>query len=197
MSEMKIKENEPIMEAGEFQLDISTDYTGNNSFRISPKEKKSEVEWDHSGKTRWITQGRLPLTRTIVRAIPSFTITEHYFIASEEERISFLVNGLDEKLISKDEGINDFKKSLLLLRSKGLLKNKDDFNEIMEQQKLLRKKRKTLSKYQGKVVVACGGELFIGNTLDEAVQKARKKYKDKPFYSESIGMVDIPSVYEL
>jgi uncharacterized protein with ATP-grasp and redox domains len=125
----------------------------------------------------------------------SFTLVEeYYYITNEEKRISF--SEAVEKVISKDEKMVDFEKFLSSLRSKGLLKNEDDFTEILEQRKLLEKKRKTLSKYQGKVVVACGGELFVGNSLDEAVQRARKKYKDKPFYSESIGLIDVPSVYE-
>lgn len=103
-------------------------------------------------------------------------------------------SGIEKRVTSEDEKISNFKELLYLLRGKKFF-NEDDFNEILEQRKLLDSKRDILSQHQGQVVVVCGGELFFGNTLDEAVKKARKKYKDKPSYSESIGLIDIPAEY--
>jgi hypothetical protein len=89
----------------------------------------------------------------------------------------------------------DLRRELTALLSRGLLK-KADMVQIIEQQTFLQKKRSELLQYWGKVVVACGGELFFGDTLEGALVKAREKCGDKPYYAENLAEVNFPSVYE-
>ena len=71
--------------------------------------------------------------------------------------------------------------------------------QIITQKEIWQRKRDdfNLSEMRGKTVVVCGGEVFIGNNLDEAVKKARKKLRKEPFCSESSGPTDFPSLYDV
>ncbi len=80
------------------------------------------------------------------------------------------------------------------LKSKGVITD-SDIREIMFQHYLLELRRQELVSHMGEVVVVCNGELFFGKNLNEAVEQAKKKYGDKPYYSETVNMVDYPSPF--
>lgn len=68
--------------------------------------------------------------------------------------------------------------------------------EVLEQKKVLAEKMPSLQDGKGKIVVVCGGEIFLGETFNEAWGKAREKYGYKPFYSGKIrGIPEFPSIY--
>ena len=90
--------------------------------------------------------------------------------------------------------MNKHYKKLIELRDKGLITN-EELLEILEQHALLIEKDDELLEHEGKVAVMCGGELFIGDTLNDAVAKARVKYGNRPYYSETINLIDIPSLF--
>jgi hypothetical protein len=70
--------------------------------------------------------------------------------------------------------------------------------EVLKQKEILAEKMPLLYGKKGKDVVACGGEIFFGDTFIEAWKKAREKHGDRPFYSEKIkGIPEFPSVYSL
>jgi hypothetical protein len=81
------------------------------------------------------------------------------------------------------------------LRKKGVV-NQKEIGEILLQFTILEVYRSKLVKHRGEVVVVCNGELFFGKTLNESIKKAREKHGRKPLYSESIDMVDYPSIYD-
>ncbi|MEX2706801.1 MAG: hypothetical protein Q6352_016330 [Candidatus Freyrarchaeum guaymaensis] len=182
---------EAYVETQFYDFRVDMDSTSSRTFRVSfdGAVKKVKEETIHSGEARWITHAELPSSI-------SLRVFKGMFKVSTLIETSFVEDKEKGWLLSKNSGISDFENYLASLEKMGLLKRKD-FVEIMKQRKILEEKRETLSKYKGKVVVVCGGEIFVGDTLDEAVEKAKAKHKNKPFYSESIGIIDFPSVYEL
>lgn len=82
--------------------------------------------------------------------------------------------------------------TLASLKAKNIIRD-DDIEEILAQHAVVEQRRIELLQHLGEVVVACNGELFYGKTLEEAVRKAKEKYGNKPYYSESIGIVNFPS----
>jgi len=96
--------------------------------------------------------------------------------------------------LSSVEAVNTLEKVLTELEDKGVV-DKNFAKEVLRQKEIFERERETLeAKYKGLVVVACGGEFFAGETFKEAVEAARKKFKDLPYYSESIKRIDHPSV---
>jgi hypothetical protein len=84
---------------------------------------------------------------------------------------------------------------LIELQNKGLV-TQETMNEILRQHELfLDINEDDLLKYEGKIVVMCNGELFSGNTLNEAAEKARTKHGDKPYYSRAINLIEFPSLF--
>jgi hypothetical protein len=137
----------------------------------------------YTGETKWIGE------------IKNFCIneSERYLSASREGILTEYRKKIDDvEPKSKELDLIDLEKSMASLQKRGLLKDKD-FIEILEQRKILDEKRDTLSQYEGKVIVVCGGEIFVGENLNEAVTKARAKYKERPYYAKSIGRKDFPS----
>lgn len=58
--------------------------------------------------------------------------------------------------------------------------------DLFTQEALFEDKRKELeSKYQGKEIVVCGGEIFTGDDVDKLIEKSSVKYPKRPFYSHS------------
>jgi hypothetical protein len=90
---------------------------------------------------------------------------------------------------------NALVKHLESLKTKNIV-NKDTIDEILLQFSLLELRRNELSKHIGEVVVVCNGELFFGKDLTEATKQARIKYGKRPHYSESIDIVEYPSIFE-
>jgi hypothetical protein len=86
----------------------------------------------------------------------------------------------------------DLANTLASLKAKNVIKDAD-VKEILMQHSVVEQRRIELLKHLGEVVVACNGELFYGKNLEEAIKKAKDKCGDKPYYSESIGIVNFPS----
>ncbi|MGI0080027.1 MAG: hypothetical protein ACRECH_10425 [Nitrososphaerales archaeon] len=81
------------------------------------------------------------------------------------------------------------------LQSKGAITN-PDLEEIMLQHYELELHSNELLGHDGEIVVVCGGELFFGENLNDAIQKAREKYGNKPYFSETVNMVDYPTPFD-
>jgi len=59
--------------------------------------------------------------------------------------------------------------------------------DLFTQESIFETKRIELeSKYQGKEIVVCGGEVFVGDNFDELANQANKKYPKRPFFSYSL-----------
>jgi hypothetical protein len=86
----------------------------------------------------------------------------------------------------------DLANTLASLKAKGVVRN-EDVEEVLLQHAIVEQRRFELLQHLGEVVVACNGELFYGRSLEEAIKKAKEKYGDKPYYSETIGIVNFPS----
>jgi hypothetical protein len=56
-------------------------------------------------------------------------------------------------------------------------------------------RREIESKYWGMHVIMCGGEIFADKDFTEAARKAHAKYPNRPFYSEALGVIDIPTLF--
>lgn len=90
---------------------------------------------------------------------------------------------------------SEVKYSLKALKEKGVID--DSFiHEVLSQKKIFEDNRKELEKkHYGKTIVVCGGDIFVGEDFDDAVHKARMKHGKKPYYSESVGVIDYPSIH--
>ena len=96
--------------------------------------------------------------------------------------------------LSGIETVNTLEKILTELEGKGVI-DKNFAKEVLRQKEIFERDRETLEdRYKGLVVVVCGGEFFAGETFKEALEAARKRFKDLPYYSESIKRIDYPSV---
>ena len=83
---------------------------------------------------------------------------------------------------------------LKMFLEKGLI-DEPSIKEILEQKIIFEERRAELEEeYHGKVVVVCNGEVFVGETIDDAVAKAKAKHGNRPYYSEALGITDFPSV---
>lgn len=105
-----------------------------------------------------------------------------------------LVEAIDLWLSQEPEMVR-VEDSLSVLEEKGVIG--DSFiREVLRQKRIFEDNRKELEeKNYGKTIVACGGDIFVGEDLDDALSKARKKHGERPYYSESIGVIDYPSIY--
>lgn len=97
--------------------------------------------------------------------------------------------------LSHEPTMPDVEDSLKILEEKGVID--DSFiKEILRQKGLFEDNREQLEeKYYGKTIVVCGGDIFVGEDFDEALRKARNKHGERPYYSESIGVIDYPSIH--
>jgi|SRR5215208_2093707 len=86
------------------------------------------------------------------------------------------------------------KAELEKLKEEGVISEADAF-EILSQHALFLERMDEVAKHDGKVVVMCGGDLFVGDTLNDAVLKARAKHGDRVYYSETVNLIDIPSMF--
>lgn len=83
---------------------------------------------------------------------------------------------------------------LKMLLEKGLI-DEASVNEILEQKIIFEERRPEIEqKYHGKVIVVCNGEIFVAETIDDAIKKAKEKHGNRPYYSEALGITDFPSV---
>lgn len=88
---------------------------------------------------------------------------------------------------------SELQSHLATLQSKGVI-TESEMQEVLRQHEVLEEHRRELSGHVGETVVVAGGELFFGSSLDEAIQKATAKYGDRPHYSESVNIVEYPSL---
>lgn len=96
--------------------------------------------------------------------------------------------------VRKYASLYEHYRKLLELKGKGLI-NDETLTEILKQHELfLDIDEQELSRNQGKFVVMCNGEMFLGSTLNKAVEMARAKYGNRPYYSEAINLIEIPSI---
>lgn len=60
--------------------------------------------------------------------------------------------------------------------------------EILEQKKIFDSHRSEIEgKFQGRIVGAAGGQLFVGNTVHDVIEQVRSKLPGKLVYFESVG----------
>jgi hypothetical protein len=149
----------------------------------------------YTGEARWIVSRPFPLIITSTTSLGFGASWVRYSFNSLSHEGIVVSTSSSEGPWSLDYKAFDLSRELDALSSRGLLK-KEDLVQIIQQRSIVEQKRSELLQYRGKVLVACGGELFLGDTLEEALAKARKKYGDKPYYAENLGTVMFPSVYE-
>lgn len=97
--------------------------------------------------------------------------------------------------VSEEPKMAEVEDSLKVLKEKGVV---DDgfIQEVLRQKRVFEDSRKRLEERNyGKTIVVCGGDTFVGEDLDDALRKARKKHGDRPYYCESIGVIDYPSIH--
>jgi hypothetical protein len=72
-----------------------------------------------------------------------------------------------------------------------------EIEEVESQFSILELHRETLVSHKGEIVVVYNSQLFFGTDLNSAIDEVKKKYGsiDKPYYSESIDVVDFPSIF--
>jgi len=60
--------------------------------------------------------------------------------------------------------------------------------DLIEQIHFFEDKRKLIeSHYNGKSVAVCGGQIFVGDTSDEAIEKSKKMFPNKlPYLEEKV-----------
>jgi hypothetical protein len=92
--------------------------------------------------------------------------------------------------------LNKHCNKLMKLKEDGQISEKDMW-EILKQHELLIMRSHELYNKNGKVAVMCEGDLYIGDTLNQAVYEARKIHGSKVYYSETINLIDIPSTLPL
>ncbi len=64
----------------------------------------------------------------------------------------------------------------------------DELKEILKQRDIFNQQQRTIEKkYDGKVVAVADGQLFVGDTVHEALNAAKKIVPDKPAYFEPVG----------
>lgn len=80
------------------------------------------------------------------------------------------------------------------LRSREIVTD-SDLREVLDQFDILEQRRDDLGSHVGDIVVVCNSELFFGKDVNEAVKKARDKHGDKPYYSETVNIVEYPSTF--
>lgn len=97
--------------------------------------------------------------------------------------------------ISQETKTPEVKDSLKILEQKGVIE--DSFiQEVLTQKRIFEENRKKFEeKNYGKTIVVCGGDIFVGEDFDDALRKAKKKHGNRPYYSESIGIIDYPSIH--
>lgn len=84
---------------------------------------------------------------------------------------------------------------LRVLEERGVI-DESFIGEVLRQKTVFEDNRRGLGeKNYGKTVVVCGGDVFVGEGFEDALRKARKKHGNRPYYSESIGVIDYPSVH--
>lgn len=104
------------------------------------------------------------------------------------------VQALTSWLLGGGATINSLEEVASYLKKKGGIEDRF-LHEVLRQRDILHEKREEVeAQHKGKVVVVCQGEIFVGRTFREAVRLAENKYPDAPYYSESIGRIDYPSV---
>jgi hypothetical protein len=127
----------------------------------------------------------------------SINLAAQVFLSSRElfvKRLSSVI-GLDPNLVSRRDSLRT---SLSALVDKGFFKS-EDMSEIMQQEVIFENWRARKGNgFIGKTIVVCGGEVFVGDTLVEAVRKSKEKFGDKPYYTESLEpIIEFPSTYEM
>lgn len=97
--------------------------------------------------------------------------------------------------ISQETKTPEVRDSLEILEEKGVIE--DSFiQEVLTQKRIFEENRKKLEdENYGKTIVVCGGDIFVGEDFDDALHKAKKKHGNRPYYSESIGIIDYPSIH--
>lgn len=120
------------------------------------------------------------------------TLFVHFRIVKSEPTMT-LPSYNYRALLDEHNRINNSLKSLKTLKDKGLI-DEQTMIETMKQQAYLEDNRDKITLDRG-YVVACGEQLFFGDTQDEAVKKAHDAVGNKPYYSESIGLIDFPSPF--
>lgn len=78
-----------------------------------------------------------------------------------------------------------FEKSMEGLLKEGVV-TYDYVQDIFQQEQLFKDNFERIKKeFPDKDIVVCGGEIFVGETLEDAEGIARDKYKNRPTYSYS------------
>ena len=97
---------------------------------------------------------------------------------------SFMIPFTTSTLLPQEQ-LSDLETTISELLVKGVI-NEKYVVDLFTQEALFESKKTELeSKYQGKEIVVCGGEIFVGDDVDKLIDEANHKYQNRPFYSHS------------
>jgi hypothetical protein len=85
---------------------------------------------------------------------------------------------------------------LLKLKEEGLIDD-ETVKEVYVQHQLLLERDRELIQYDGKYALMCNGELFIGNSLEDALSKSRSKHGKRVYYVELINRYHFPYLFQV
>ncbi len=69
---------------------------------------------------------------------------------------------------------------------------KDITDVLIQANEFERNKESLERKFAGKFVAYCAGQLFYGDTLEEAIANIRLSFSDRPFYAKKFPPTDTP-----
>lgn len=137
------------------------------------------------------SQRLMSYTRPLISDIPEM---QSYMWKSQQEYVHMDIPASLQRYERMRRELGALFNRLKMLLEKGLI-DESSINEILEQKIIFEERRVELEeKYHSKVVVVCNGEVFVGETIDDAVAKAKAKHGNRLYYSEALGVTDFPSV---
>lgn len=81
--------------------------------------------------------------------------------------------------------ISELEHTIMRLIEKGSITEEYAVDMFRQEQIFNDNFEKLQTQYKNKEIVVCGDEIFIGDSFDEALQKATAKYPNRPFYAYS------------
>jgi hypothetical protein len=115
-------------------------------------------------------------------------------IQAQGESITYSTGENHEGRMAYEKKRMELLEHLESLESKAIIPF-SEVQEIMYQQYVLEIRRAELFGHVGETVIVSNTELFFGKDLNEAVAKAKEKYGERPYYSETVNMLSYPSAF--
>ncbi len=81
--------------------------------------------------------------------------------------------------------LSELEHTIMRLIEKGSITEEYAVDMFRQEQLFKDSFEKLQTEYKNKEIVVCGNEIFVADSFDEALQKARSKYPNRPFYSRS------------